>query len=151
MHQLKKTKQNNKTIPNILLFWKEHPSINNITSKEIHCIHFLLDVFFMFTWCHFFLLRLFFLSQYFLSLLLIPSLPSLRSGLPASSSCFPAAAPREDRRTTASALWEEDRQTTGREQRQSHTETGLPTRLQHTQMYKVNHIVFSNYGKISTL
>lgn len=60
MHQLKKTKQNNKTIPNILLFWKEHPSINNITSKEIHCIHFLLDVFFMFTWCHFFLLRLLF-------------------------------------------------------------------------------------------
>lgn len=63
------------------------------------------------------------------------SLPSIRSGLPAGSSHFPAAASGEDSRTTTSALWEEDRHMAARERRQNHTETGLPTRLQHTQMY----------------
>lgn len=70
------------------------------------------------------------------------SLPSIRSGLPASSSHFPAAAIREESHTTASALREEGRLVAARERGQNHAETGLPARLQHTQMYEAAHIVF---------
>lgn len=79
-----------------------------------------------------------FLSQYSP----VPSLRALRPGIHASSSCFPAAATREDRHTAASALWEEDGRATARERRQNHTETGLPAGLQHAHMYEVNHVVF---------
>lgn len=76
--------------------------------------------------------------------------PSIRSGLRTSSSPFPAAAAREDSHKTASALLEEDRQTTTRVQRQIHTKTGLPARLQHAQMYEVQFSAISeNDGSVS--
>ena len=60
------------------------------------------------------------------------SLPSIRSGLSAGISHFPAAAWGEASHTSNSALWEENGHATAWEQRQSHTKTGLPTCLQHT-------------------
>lgn len=83
-----------------------------------------------------------FKHQYFPSLRR-PS--SIRSGLPASSSHFPAAAHREACHTTGSALWEEDGHTTARQWRKKQSTTVLPTRLQHTQMYELLKLLASRF------
>lgn len=144
--------QTNNQYLNLLLFWKEH-----LYQLPVSLLR---DLLYAFPpWCFFHVTVSALLLcpcissfQIFLPLFSISSgRPSIGSGLRASSSSFPAAATREDSHETASALFEEDRQTTTRVRRQNDTKTGLPTRLQHTQMYEVNHIVFSNSWKCCIL
>lgn len=74
------------------------------------------------------------------------SMPSIRSGLSAGISHFPAPARGEAGPTSTSALREEGGPATGRERGQTRSETGLPARLRHPQMYDT--IVLCEFARL---
>lgn len=100
-----------------------------------------------------------FFSSSFLSSTPSPShhsAPIIRSCLSAGISHFPAAAGGEARHAWTSALRKENGAAASGERRQRHTETGLPTGLQHAQMYdysvgilRVAHVVSAAQGDVS--